>query len=488
MSREEFYIGSKNTLSDNNINELIKALIRQIDIYGKDPEKFIEYHNIYTVYTTLLLFYATGHRPVIDPFCYLADIDTQNRQVLIDDKAISEKHRYRLTVLNDLACQQIEQYKKHLSWLVFRLKNSEQYSLCNEIKKIFDKSVSKKNQELPFLFLIKKHEEIIETLSISESVIESEIKDIWPITLNQSRHNISTYLREIMYEDDNVGQGLNVRNIEAHLGHMEQLKNPFGRSSIQSFDDHKKVFIPYLNEMMNAQGWRVIDSKKYGSTNIKKTESWIHKNLPLGPHDREISRAKKRKLDASTVRNILVNYEEEDLYNQSTLDSIREEIVNESSGSSESINRRLNILIRFLSKINKNNKKVGLPANYIALVPESSPFTGEAISEYKLFRELKQSYLVYLANKGRHLSKQKRPCVDYVKRVSEVIISAVLYDSIQDKKSLNCIANNSYKIINESGKNFIEFENNEKFYSRWFPSNISLGLFHGLNNEKFVNN
>jgi len=487
MNSGDIYIGSQNTLCDKQLNQLIKGLIKEIDTVGKDPEKYIEYHNIYTIYTTLLLFYATGHRPVIDPFCYLLDIDAENGHILIDDKTITEKHRFRLTVLPDIACNQIKQFTKHLRWLIYRLKNYGQLELCNAIDKVLDNSIPKTDQLLPFLFLIKNDGQYIETISISESVLEAELKDLWPITLNQSRHNISTFLRDILYTDDTDDLSLRISNIETHLGHMEQLKHPFGRSSLQSFSTHKETLTPYLDNMMNTQGWSVINAKKYGSTHIQNTENWTHNNLPLGPINREITRERQRKSDITTVRNILTNYETEDFYKQKILNKIRDQIVNESANSAESINRRLNILFRFLSRIIKNNKNVKLPTNYIALAPEPSPFTSNTIPEYIYYKDIQRRFLSYLADNGRILSKQKRPRLDYTTRAAEIIISAVLFDSVYNKNTLNHLSNSNFEVIYEAGKCFVDLYNEDHtFYSRWIPGNISLALLHGFNNDKLI--
>lgn len=81
----------------------------------------VEVHNAYVTYLAMALMSATGHRPVIDPFCYREWFDCESGTCLICDKVVSERHRYRLSWLAPQSCDALAAYDRHLRALSGRL-------------------------------------------------------------------------------------------------------------------------------------------------------------------------------------------------------------------------------------------------------------------------------------------------------------------------------------------------------------------------------
>lgn len=479
-------IGSKNTAPDDNFKIVIEKIIGKISLLADEPNSLLEYHNLYTSYVTLLLFTATGHRPVIDPFCYFRDFDLNEGHVLIDDKAISEKHRYRLTALSPIAIKQINEYKKHLKWMTLKLQNHDNTaSIINAILQTLDSSKDKSEQDLPFLFFLEEQNKKLKSQSVSESKLNSILKELWPFEYNISRHSISTLLRETVYSTSNLTTKITIKDIEAHLGHMEQQSHPFGMFSVTSFNEHKKNIQPYLDGLLNQQGWKVISSKGNRPAKRIKATAWTHGKQAFGPVNREIERADIKNKDTDTLRNILKEYSEKDIQNQGIVNTIRESIVEKSNGKPEIINRRLNLLWRFLSISYKKNKEVKLPRNFVAFTPEPSPFEENTIENYKNAVALKVNFLDYLSNKGRLGKSNENESLDNYCRLAEIIVSAALFDGTSNLYNLELILKSTFNLTHENTISFVELKDDKgHLVYRWFPQEISLAMLYSFIDER----
>lgn len=474
------YYGSSCTPNITELNIVIDKLISHIKNISNDNEDFIKFHNCYTCYTALLLFYATGHRPVKDPFCYYSDIDLVNRHILIDDKTTSENKRYRLVPLTDLAVQQLIEYNNHLKWLKCHANiNDGLDGLDKAIKKMQMHISSKDNIEIPYLFLLKKNKTTnkIKSISISEKTLNKELGDFWKYPFNQPRHMIASDLREIIYAEIDKPNNISNIDIKAYLGHAEQLSQPFGKSSALVFNDHKKHISHHINNLMTKQGWKVITSKKNWGHNYSSKRKWRHEKRNLGPKERLLTRRKNRKNDLIVVKNALLHYSHYTSLTQEHIDEISQTIISESVKNEKRIPRRLSLMRAILPKEVKNNAKIKIPNNHFSFSTEKSPFNKNTILDYRNSVELRKNFLNYLSKNGRAEPNASNIC-SYT-RLAEIVISAALIDCVSNKKTLGLITDSELIVIHEKEFCFIDLIGNSgELEKRWFPLQLSLALLY----------
>ena len=164
------WAGSELHINDKELSRIINYLT-QISIETlRSPNHYIKIHNTFTAYTVLLLLNATGHRPVVDPFCYWKDIDLNLKMALLDDKAINEQLRFRIVALVDIAVEQIRQYLSHLKWLSSHAINDPKSgNLPFAINEITNIDTPRKSQQLPLFFFLEEKGNTVKTISVSES-------------------------------------------------------------------------------------------------------------------------------------------------------------------------------------------------------------------------------------------------------------------------------------------------------------------------------
>jgi len=174
----DLWLGSKLIVKDDQLKLIINNLHTSTLQSIRDTDSYIDIHNAFTAYTVMLLFSATGHRPVEDPFCYKKDYDLDLAMIIIDDKAVSERHRYRIVALPEIAIKQIREYEKHIKWLVSHLmKEKISPELKHAIYQTFNSELPRKRQSLPMFFFIKRQKKCFKTYSINESRLTNYLKE-----------------------------------------------------------------------------------------------------------------------------------------------------------------------------------------------------------------------------------------------------------------------------------------------------------------------
>jgi hypothetical protein len=202
---------------------------------------WVNLHNDYTLYVVEMLGFATGYRAVRDPLDSLAQIDWLTGFACISDKDDLDYYNARLVWIPSLVRDQIRNYQQHCRQL------GERLMLINPrlAKKLLNHG-DPSDGAVPFLFLLKPDGRL---LKLRPTEIYKRLRDIFPVPVNANR----SYLRNRLRELDCPGEMVNY-----FLGHWENGEEPFGPYSTLSPQAYKQALEPLLEQIMKADGWRII--------------------------------------------------------------------------------------------------------------------------------------------------------------------------------------------------------------------------------------
>lgn len=188
-----------------------------------------EFHNRYTRYTLLLLMFATGHRPVVDPFASLGDISDDRFWVRIDDKASTSAHQSRLVALAAMARKQIGLYLNYLQVLARYVRSELRLSyLASPLQAMLS---APETQELPLFFLLS------DAASKRRDVIPIRPSNLWPSSIDVTKlpANLGRQCLAEWLWNSGVGEA----GVELHLGHLEIIQHPYSdRSNLVPSEQH----------------------------------------------------------------------------------------------------------------------------------------------------------------------------------------------------------------------------------------------------------
>lgn len=177
-------------------------------------------HNAFALYTLMLLYLATGHRPVSHPFELLSDIDLETGLVWIADKATGPGSRAAL--LPPVARAQVAAFRTHL------LRLAEMLALPTPglvTQRVRPAAVTAGPAGRTLFFFLGARGELRE-MTLQAQL--AELADVFPIQLNWTRHT----LRSRLLADRAAPQ-----SIDALLGHSHLGEEPFASGSGFSMGD-----------------------------------------------------------------------------------------------------------------------------------------------------------------------------------------------------------------------------------------------------------
>lgn len=182
-------------------------------------------HNAYTSYCLMLLYFASGHRPVGNPFERLADMDLESGLIWISDKTSSGNRGARILILPHIARRQLAHWCTYLERLQHRLKFLVQPNIDARIRAALDPRAS---DQAPLFFYWGLDDVVIEP---SASQQRSALQEILPAALNWSRHLLRSDLLP----------RLNGELIDAWMGHAHYGETAFKKSSGLGLGDLRRV-------------------------------------------------------------------------------------------------------------------------------------------------------------------------------------------------------------------------------------------------------
>jgi len=456
--------------------DLYKVKIAEVSSYVEaiihDPATSIaKRHNLFTAYTVLNLMSSSGHRPVSDPFCFLADFDLEDNFVIINDKVLSPAYKNRISWLSDIASSQTQEYIKYLETLSERIKNTDS---SESIKKLLDLNFSRSKQNIPFLFFLK--EDLSGITNIKKASLKAVLKDLWPYKWNIFRHVLESKLYE---------KGITIDAINAHLGHHNNHQHPFGSKTswtARECGDHLRIA---LNELSLEQGWKVVPCPTL--TYIDSEKIKLYKSAPFG----HIKRKKNLKSHKEKINNKIKDALQRHLVDENKLNDLltnkqaQEAIQNEIISQFSESKRLLNYILKAFDNAIKEasfNHNIPLIRVNKPFKDEVSPFYGGWIDLYRSSKCARDNFVAYLKNRDHNSSTPEMLW-------AEICISALLFDGILQEDWIKDLIrtgpagllkikkwNVFYDIYSDHSK-----EDDTAFPDwRWQPGALSKGLIYGM--------
>ncbi len=483
-------IYTKTIAKRSTVSTYVGALNSHVSqVVSDNKSKLWEKHNEYTDYIVALLMYATGHRPVQDPFDSLEKIDLQAGLILINDKSMDEMRAYRLVSLPDIAVKQIELYCDYLEQLSITLvrMGKAHFDLSCAIRTVLNTNDDSVNQIIPLFFYLDK--DLTSTSSVTQETVAAFLNLVTWVPNNYNRHVSATEL---------LKNRLCAQQAEIQLGHIEGVDHPFGLiSELVPVTELHEVGNS-IDEIMGSHGWEVMPSilkkKRINIQNQKQLRIKrvnVHKGTIFGDELRKINREIVNGRYASLVRDILNQFEDITDIDRITTDDVENIVTAISAEAKEkhlSVNRCNKLFYTWLSRSVSSNSKL-FYLRKAMVVAESSPFGKETLSLYRkavIGREKFVTYLELAAKNGEGTSIELR--------LAEIIMSAVLFgcvgSSVRLKDLCSAVLSRCYHYKDSVFLDLVLVEGDvsqaDKNVFRWFPDDISMALIAGLYEIKGV--
>jgi hypothetical protein len=216
--------------------EVIQSFIKNIKasvsqrLQTRSNQEYIDYHNIYTIYTLQMFAYATGYRSIQNPFINLNDIDEDTGFATLTDKDNASHYHTRLTWIPEVLIKQMHNYADHRNHVV------QQAMLRNDQNNLF--------KTCPFLFLLDDDYTVME---IRPKHTLPMIEKHFPFPPNVNRRYLRTTLEE---------RGCSIEVINCFMGHWSRGEEPWSKHSSFSFSDYRREIKEHIPEMLHNLGWQ----------------------------------------------------------------------------------------------------------------------------------------------------------------------------------------------------------------------------------------
>lgn len=412
--------------SAKTLQILIAESIHHVENSIRNRASLAERHNAFTDYCLLLLFFSTGHRPILDSFQSIDKFDLEEKWLLICDKVIAEERAWRLVALPTLAAQQITTYLNYLPKLAAWIAQEDSgSSIANEIQRL----AFGDNKDMPLFFYLKP--DLRSWQQVKPTDLKSRCNDFWPLPLNFSRRIVANELLERCQRTDWV---------QIQLGHMDGIDHPLGRTSTQSVRDTLTNIRLHIDAAVEDQGWKLIKAplRMPGFGPIAHTVLTEEiRRVPLGDKLRSNKRKKQQQVAADLIRNITNGFTKNNPINNLTSDQFNElimEIISQSTKEGVSSNRCLRLFYRYISRVARHSGAFYRQARIRTIELEASPFLEESVSEYKELIVIRNKFLLYLDKQGRAEIEPNRAT-----RIAEIIIASALFSGIADQRRLRAL-------------------------------------------------
>jgi len=243
-SADKNYIGSHYLPVREVVHNLILKVQKSHATANKAASslnKILRLHNNLTLYSCLMIGYATGFRAVREPFLIGSQIDRATGLALLSDKDCGDYYNARLVWLPPFCLHQFDLYHSHLEHLNDRL------FFLNPIlfKKVhgFNRATSKMSN-IPLLFFLENDRNDTE---VRPAVLEKVLSKLFKLPVNANRH----YLRSTL-----IAKGCPHTVVNAYLGHWERGQEPFGKFSALSPIVYRDSLMQYLMPILEKDGWK----------------------------------------------------------------------------------------------------------------------------------------------------------------------------------------------------------------------------------------
>lgn len=201
MIQSKASFGSRYAPKQQDVRALTDCLIKKLMVRPRSINKVERFHNDFTVYTSLMHFFATGGRPAGKFIPSSNRIDPETGFTIVNDKKVNDDFSTRLVWVPPVYRYQIEHYERHLEHLANKLP---------DLHLLPEKTVE------PFLLCKGKR------VPLDNQKLLTELRILgWRFPLNAGRH----YLRSELVS--------NIENeaLHAFLGHWHRGIEPWSKEA-----------------------------------------------------------------------------------------------------------------------------------------------------------------------------------------------------------------------------------------------------------------
>ena len=233
-SAAESYVGARLCARPDAVQEAVRHLQENLARSGAltDRTGSIAHHNLYTLYTVLLFGYSTSMRAIRTPYLHLDRVDKATGFAFLSDKDDEAERKTRLAWVPPFVIEQMRNYADHLA------------ALASDNPRI------PVDYPLACYFLDEKEE----PLKVSPLTLSLHMKPYLSLPPNAHRRCMRQQLQR---------GGCPPEVISAWLGHASLGEEPAGSYSTFSFSEYRLTLERYLLPILEALGWKPIQSPLY---------------------------------------------------------------------------------------------------------------------------------------------------------------------------------------------------------------------------------
>lgn len=440
------------------------------------PGSFVAFHNSFVDYSIAQLLIATGHRPIIDPFCYFSDIDIEQGICLISDKVLYESRAWRLVALPPIAVNQISAYREHLAVLTSYIARYSPTSLPLAYAINENLKGNKDSPLIPQFFFLD--DSLEKTFSVTPGRLKEHWGSVWPWPSTYGRHVLASEPGDDVYP---------AHLVSAHMGHSQGPDHPLGRLSVLSLDALLERQASEMEGVLHGLGWCAL----HGLVRTpdlpleiplpKSMPALIHESPLLGPDRRRQIRSERdqnRVRCAGLVRDAISAVAEgKELPSPLPVDlraRITAEIAERVAAIGCSSEPFMKLANRALFRISQEKSQASF---HIDLEP--SPFTSETVNDLRDLRRLRQEFLRYIDQCGR---EELVPTPE--RRFAEMLLASALWGGREPLSRFRefavALIDRCYSMSDLVWIELVPATEDEVQCVRWWPDPISLSLLISL--------
>jgi hypothetical protein len=233
------YLGTPFCPSPGTVRKIATDL--QVALETSGTLSLYERHNLYALYTSMLIAYGTGYRAIKDPSFNEIEIDFDYGIGIVCDKGEATYHT-RYVYLAPVVLEQIDYYRQHIQ-AVYRHLGVTNPSLFNMVKDL-------DYEGFPLnLFWITDELAPVELLAPGTTKVVLREQFAYTMRLNCGRHYLKHRLFHVKCSPE---------LIEAQLGHWETGQEAWGKFSNLDPLDFIEQMAGYLPKIMADDGWQAV--------------------------------------------------------------------------------------------------------------------------------------------------------------------------------------------------------------------------------------
>lgn len=461
--------------STSTIDALRSALVARLDFAVQDGASIVDRHNAYVDYCLALLFLASGHRPVVDPFPDPDLFALASGCLLIADKAISDEREWRMVALPPTACRQVKTYLDYLAKLPQRLfVETGDPQLPVEIADVLGSNRAR----LPLFFYLQPGG--VDWWRVTPKRVAARLADDWPLHVGMWRHMAATELRRKTGRTDWAA---------LHLGHIDGLQHPLGKTATMSVMDRLEPLAQAMEHVLSERGW--VCASPPIKPSRRDREAWCREALslrepsrrypPFGHDRRRTEREGRKQRAVPVVREIVARLREAqpERLSREEIEAATAETFALAKVYGLAPEHCMRVLHRYIRRLPTGADALRRVRPIRWMKPEPSPFSHRTLSDFSLLQKLRNAFVGYLKAMGK-----KRQHCSLAWRLAEIRLSAALFSGLSSadrQRSLQqALPSRLYRLQQQIFVDLPLVEADDPPVYRWFPDPVSEPLLLGL--------